>query len=269
MPTILLVDNGSLRPNATKGLRGLANRLSKEAGLEIHPVSLKHADGIPAAELGGVAAQIFHDFMTQQLEAGNREFIVLPLFFGNSRALTSFVPEQVAAFKEKYGEFKLDIAQPIYPLPEGESGLTDIIYDHILKTAKTLKNMVLVDHGSPVPRVTAVRQHVAQSVQQKLPEDALLEQAVMERRAGKEYDFNGDLLENWLTQKAQAGETHAAVILMFFLPGSHAGEGGDIIEICETVTSKFPNFKITISPLISEHPAIISILAKRLQEINL
>ncbi len=131
-----------------------------------------------------------------------------------------------------------------------------------------IKNVVLVDHGSPIPRVTAVRQHLAESVRMKMVDASYnpdaLEEAVMERREGKEYDFNGDLLENWLVQKAQQGETQASVILMFFLPGSHAGEGGDIVEICDGVMEQFPAFKVSISPLISEHPKLIAILNKRL-----
>ena len=267
MPVIMLIDNGSLRANAAKGLRLLAKSLSEKTGLNIHPVSFKHSDKISPDELDGIPAQTFRSFMAQQLEKGEREFIILPLFFGKSRALTSFVPDEVAILNAEFGEFKLNISETLYPLPEGESGLVDIIYDHVISTAKPLKNIVLIDHGSPIPQVTAVRQHLAQCVQQKLPEGVLLEEAVMERREGKEYDFNGELLEDWLTQKAESGETHAAVILMFFLPGSHAGEGGDIVEICESVMVKYPDFKISISPLISEHQRLVDILRKRLQTV--
>jgi sirohydrochlorin ferrochelatase len=265
MPVIMLIDNGSLRANAAKGLRQLAKKLGDKTGLKIHPVSFKHSDKISTGELDGIPAQTFRSFMAQQLERGEREFVILPLFFGKSRALTSFVPNEVAILNTKFGEFTLDVADTLYPLPDGESGLVDIIYDHVISTAKPLKNIVLVDHGSPIPQVTAVRQHLAQCVQQKLPEGVLLEQAVMERREGKEYDFNGDLLEDWLTRKAEAGETHAAVILMFFLPGSHAGEGGDIIKICESVMEKFPGFTIYISPLITENSKLVDILAIRLE----
>jgi hypothetical protein len=60
--------------------------------------------------------------------------------------------------------------------------------------------VVLVNHGSLVPRVKAVRQHLTESLRKKLIDaytdaDALKE-VVMQGREGKEYDFNGDLLEN-------------------------------------------------------------------------
>ncbi len=272
MAVILLCDNGSVRANATLQLRQLADKLADRTGQAIHAVSFKHADRIAAEKLQGKPAQIFRDFMTQQLTAGQREFVLLPLFFGNSKALTSFVPDEVSLLEEKFGAFQLTIAEVVYPLPKGETLLTEIIFAHLQDTANQhklpLKNMVLVDHGSPIPQVTAVRQHLAQTVQGKLPQDVLLEQAVMERREGKEYDFNGDLLKDWLTHKAQSGETSAIVVLMFFLPGRHAGEGGDIVEICDEVMHQYPGFKVGISPLITEHASFVDILEKRLKDIT-
>lgn len=274
MPCILLIDNGSLRANATLQLRKLAEELSLQSDTKVHPVSCKHSNRIPANELQGQPADTFTPFMQQQLSKGEKEFILLPLFFGKSRAITSFIPEEVASLEQQFGEFNLKIAETIYPLPEGEADLSAIIYDHVISTSSiqktnSKKNVVLVDHGSPVARVTAVRQHIADSVRDRLREqridDITLEEAVMERREGKEYDFNGDLLEDWLTQKAKAGVTHASVILMFFLPGSHAGEGGDIVDICNGVMDQYPDFKISISPLISEHKKLVSILIKRLE----
>ena len=268
-PVILLVDNGSARADATLQLRQLAQGLSLKADTMVHAVSLQHADSIPAEELAGEPAHTFVPFMRHALEQGQRRFIVLPLFFGNSRALTSYIPAEVKALQAEFGDFSVDIAGVIYPLPEGEPLLSAIIYEHIIQTADQyelpLKNIVLVDHGSPVPRVTAVRQHVAAAVQTQLPEDVVLDQAVMERREGSNYDFNGELLEGYLLSKAQSGESSAIVALMFFLAGRHAGAGGDIVQICESVTQQYPEFKIIISPLISAHETLLSILYTRLQ----
>ena len=62
----------------------------------------------------------------------------------------------------------------------------------------------------------------------------------MERREGKEYDFNGELLKSYLLKKAKAGDTQAVVILQFLLAGRHAGRGGDIVTICEFCDGKIP-----------------------------
>ncbi|HEY9201881.1 MAG TPA: CbiX/SirB N-terminal domain-containing protein [Gammaproteobacteria bacterium] len=270
MPVILLCDNGSTQPGATLQLRRLAQQLSEQSGQTIHPVSLQHANRIAANEIDGKPAQVFSEFMQQQLSAGVTEFILLPVFFGKSKALTSFVPDEADKLRQQYGDFSLQLAEVIYPLPEGEPLLVDIIHDHIQQTAAQhnlpLQNLVLVDHGSPIPRVTEVRQDLTQRVQSRLADGTRLEQAVMERREGKEYDFNGDLLEHWLSQKAEVGANTALVIMMFFLPGRHAGENGDIVQICDSVMQQHPGFKVAISPLIAEHPAFVNILQLRLQE---
>lgn len=269
MPVILLCDNGSTQPSATLQLRRLAQQLSQQSGQTIHPVSLQHANRIAASQLQGEPAQVFSEFMQQQLSTGENEFILLPVFFGKSKALTSFVPDEASKLRQKYGDFSLRLAEVIYPLPEGEPLLVDIIHDHIQQTAALhnlpLHNLVLVDHGSPIPRVTEVRQDLTQRVQSRLADATSLQQAVMERREGREYDFNGDLLEHWLTQKAEAGAKSALVIMMFFLAGRHAGENGDIVQICDAVMQQHPGFKVAISPLIAEHPAFVNILQLRLQ----
>jgi len=271
MPVILLTDNGSTRANATLKLRELATKLGLKTGFTIHPVSLQHANRIPEDALNNIPAQVFPEFMEQQLIKGNKDFILLPIFFGQSKALTKFIPDEIDSLKKKYGEFQLKIADVIYPLPEGESLLCEIIHGHITSTAEKeslgLNNVVLVDHGSPTPQVTNVRKHIAKNVQDFFSGDCNLEQAVMERREGNEYDFNGDLLEDWLKNKAQSGETSVIVVLLFFLAGRHAGKGGDIVEICESVMKEYPELKITISPLISEHPKFLSILQSRLNSV--
>jgi len=157
MPTVLLVDNGSTRANATLQLRRIAENLGDVSGEQVHPVSLQHADKISADELDGIPAQTFTSFLEARLSAGEREFIVLPLFFGKSRALTSFIPDQVVSLKDKYGVFYIQVTDEIYPLPEGEPHLVNLIDDHVRKTAlrhgSKLQHVVLVDHGSPVPEI--------------------------------------------------------------------------------------------------------------------
>jgi len=269
MSVILLVDNGSSRANATLQLRRLAKKLSEKTRHKVHPVSLQHANKIPAEELNGIPARTFGEFMTEKLSEGERDFVVIPLFFADSKAVSSFIPEQSSLLKNEFGEFKLRVTPVIYPLPNGEQQLSEVIYDHIMHCANEhtlpLENIVLVDHGSPIARVTEVRKHLAQSVQQKLPDGVTLDQAVMERRQGKAYDFNGTLLKDWLTKIAESGGSSAIIALMFFLAGRHAGEGGDISDICDDVMKQYPGFKIAISPLISEHETLLSILQSRLE----
>ena len=268
MSMILLSDNGSKQADATLQLRTLADQLSTLTGKAIYPVSLQHADSISADKLNGKSADTFSDFVRNKLEQGEKEFVLLPLFFGNSRALTSFVPDEVTKLKEEYGEFNFILADVIYPLPKGEPLLVDIIYQNILQVAanhnKNIEHVVLVDHGSPVPEITDVRKQVAVDLKKRLSAKAMLSEASMERREGKEYDFNGELLEDELIANAKAGVTEIIVAMMFFLPGRHAGACGDVDEICTRVMNIYPSLNVMISPLISEQSLLSSILENRL-----
>jgi sirohydrochlorin ferrochelatase len=265
MPVYLLVDNGSKQPDATRYLRCLAAQLSEYTGKTIHPVSLQHAGSIPAEELEGRPAEVFPEFLEVQLAQGEHEFVVVPLFFGLSRALTSFIPSEVEKLRVTHPELIVKVAQVTWPLPDGDSRLARIVFEHIEQARQQAgadARVVLVDHGSPSPKITEVRQGIALQIQEQF--GLTLDQAVMERREGKEYDFNGDLLATWLRQQAEQGVTDVIVAMLFFLPGRHAGPNGDVAEICETVVSDYPGLRYTITPLISEHPLLLEILADRL-----
>lgn len=270
MPVYLVIDNGSKKPEATIRLRELAEKLSEVVTKTVYAVSLQHADSIDTCELNNIPANTFYSFLQQQLKQGKREFVVLPLFFGMSRALSSFIPEQVKLLKKEFGSFSIKIADVIFPLPQGENRLAKILYDNIKITmaGTPIENnkIVVVDHGSPVPEITEVRKRAAVKLNTLLGEDVIVDQAVMERRAGREYDFNGDLLEDYLKQQAIKGNNNIIVAMLFFLPGRHAGECGDIEEICNQVINNFPDLQVVITPLISEHELLLEILHARLLE---
>lgn len=266
MPVYLLIDNGSRQSDATLYLRCLATALSRYTGQTIHPVSLQHADAIPAEDLDGTPAQVFHEFLKTRLAQGENEFIVVPLFFGLSKALTSFIPDEVEKLRSTYPELTVKVAPVTWPLPEGEPRLVRIVFDHIRQARQQNAadaRIVLVDHGSPNPKITEVRKGIARAL---LDQHGLeVDQAVMERREGKEYDFNGDLLATWLRQQAGQGVTDVIVAMLFFLPGRHAGPRGDVEEICDSVVKDYPQLNYTITPLISNHPSLLEILKDRLQ----
>ena len=269
-PVILLVDNGSRRSAATLSLRSIAARLSEATGRPVNPVSLKHSDKIASDALGGEPARLLPEFLRGQLEQGKREFVVLPLFFGNSRALSEFIPEQVKLLIDEFGPFEIRQADVLSPMPEGEGLLADILADHVIQCSVDLgaepTRVVVVDHGSPLPEVTAVRAKVTMMLRERLPEGIPLGQAVMERRQGAEYDFNGQLLGDLLDSCAgQDGDAVVVLAMMFISPGRHAGAGGDIEEICADAMARNPGLRVKISPLIGEHPLLIDILQDRLQ----
>jgi sirohydrochlorin ferrochelatase len=267
-PLVVLIDNGSSKPQATRNLRRLASDLSRYSAHRVYPVSLQHADRIAPDQLDGRPAQLLGSFLSSQLEQGNRDFLAIPLFFGASRALTSFIPNQIESLQAKYGSFDFNLTDVLYPLPQGEPRLAKILRDQVepLISAPSQSQVILVDHGSPLPQVTEVRTRIAHELKSLLPNNAQLSQAVMERRDGNDYDFNGELLEKALQKEAQrTPHPFVALSLLFISPGRHAGQNGDIVSICRTTQQLYPNLQIRISPLVGEHPLLIEILQERLE----
>lgn len=269
-PTLMLLDNGSLRAEATRGLRRLAACLAARTGAPVHPVSLLHSERIPPAELDGVPAETLTPFLRDHLEAGARRFLAVPLFFGPSSTLTRVIPSQVAALAEVYGPFAFDLAPPLCPLPAGEPRLAAILHDRLTqaatRTEAPLRRVVLVDHGSPRPEVTAVRRWLAAALRARLGDAVTVAEAVMERRAGQEYDFNGTLLERRLEDLARADPATPVFLSLLFLgAGRHAGGGGDIDDIRRGVERRHAGFRTIATDLVGGHPDLVEILADRLR----
>jgi len=280
MPTILLVDNGSRRAASTLSLRRIAAGLASRCGTPVHPVSLLHSDRVPASELGGEPAVTFVSFMTAHINQGMRDFIVLPLFFGPSRAVTQYIPEQVDALLGRLAdretgeqETVVRVADVLWKQPGGEPILVDLLSENVIQVVRSSDFdsplVLVVDHGSPLPEVTAVRNAVATQLQSRLGGEYEVLEAAMEGRPGAEYAFNGPLLRDLLLDVAQQGARARDVVLamLFLSPGRHAGVGGDISGICADVQQQATGLRITPTPLVGEHPLLIDILHDRLREV--
>jgi sirohydrochlorin ferrochelatase len=250
---ILLVDNGSYEPAATLALRRLAKETSLLIGQEVHPVSTMHSTKIDPALLGGVPAVIFEEAVAQAKADGIDELVVLPLFIGPSRAVTEYLPKVFADAQP--GAMKLSIREPLFG-PELQRMLIDN-----LKAAGWTKGsgtVLLCDHGSPIPEVTACRDALAASLRQELelkPEELIA--CSMERREGAEYDFNEPLLEDAL----QEAKGDAVILMLFLLPGRHAGPDGDVATIAKEHAPAGLRWKL--SPLLGTHPALTALLFRR------
>ncbi|MEY3853943.1 MAG: hypothetical protein RI910_2923, partial [Verrucomicrobiota bacterium] len=118
--------------------------------------------------------------------------------------------------------------------------------------------VLLCDHGSPIPEVTACRNALATSLRQALglkPEELIA--CSMERREGAEYDFNEPLLEDAL----QSAKGDAVILMLFLLPGRHAGAEGDVATIAKEHAPACLRWKL--SPLLGTHPALPALLFRR------
>ena len=262
-PLTLLVDNGSLEPAATLALRELAAKLVQSLGQPMEPVSLLHSSGIDPERLQGRAAQILFPTLERQLERGINEFVLLPLFFGPSQALTAYIPENLARLRLRFPRLQVRIAPPLFAA--NDDRLARILADRVqvVLSSSGADRVALVDHGSPVAAVTAVRDELARQLAGKLGSRvAAVAPGSMERRPGPDYDFNQPLLSDLLaTPPWNSGSV--VVAMQFLLPGRHAGPEGDVARICRQAETAHPGLRTQMTGLVGDHPLLFDILADR------
>jgi sirohydrochlorin ferrochelatase len=268
-PLVLLADNGSLEPAAILGLRTVAARLGESLGQKVAPVSLRHSNAVPVDQLGGQPAELLTDALAARLQAGESEFLVVPLFFGPSGALTDFLPARVAALKAKFPQLRVRVAPWLVDVgAASDERMAAILEDNVrAKIAESSGRpaVIVVDHGSPVRAVTAVREHLARQLRSRLgPAVRSVLAASMERRPEPEYDFNEPLLEHAFDRPGfDAGPV--IVAMLFLSPGRHAGPGGDIARICAAAQQRHPELRIVMTDLVGRHPGLIPILVDRVR----
>lgn len=266
MRAIFLIDNGSLRPQATQNLRRIAAALSQQIGETVQAASLLHSHKIPADQLDGSPALTLGPAAERSAERGATEIIVLPLFFGPSSALTGYLPERMTALQTRYPGVNVRVAHPLVDeLGDNDLRLAKLMADNVREHLNgECPRVVLVDHGSPIPEVTAVRNRLAGQLSVLLADDvACVAAASMERREGEEYRFNEPLLETLLDNPA-FHKAPVVLAMLFLSPGRHAGEGGDIAEICKEAQKRHPSLSVVTTRLVGEHAGIVDILQSRL-----
>ncbi len=260
-PLTILMDNGSLEPAATLALRGLAAKLSERIGQRVEPVSLLHSSAVPAEKLGGTPAETLESALERRLTAGQKDFLVVPLFFGPSGALTEYLPARLAHLRTKHPALSLKVAAPLFQLGDGR--MAQILADQVRALDATSRRVALVDHGSPARAVAEVRNELARQLHGLLGPDFTVAAASMERRKGAAYDFGEPLLATLLRQPGW-NSGPVIVAMQFLLPGRHAGPNGDVATICrEAETASDGALRTTMTGLVGEHPVLLDILADR------
>lgn len=276
---VVLMDNGSLRPEAVFSLRRIAADLSLRLGVTVHPVSLLHSSKISAEKLGGEEANTWRRFLRQGIEKGITKYRIIPLFFGPSSAIVDYLPKVSREVIEKFGAATVEITGTLIDVENpNEDAVARLLTDFIIQKLNTGSGsgerefgVVVVDHGSPLPEVAVCRDRVASQVA------ALLGQRVhgviaasMERRDGEEYAFNEPLLENALEKVREKGWSKIILSYLFFSPGRHAGPGGDIDEIVASSDFAKDGGVVFPMPLVGESPRLVSLLEERyLESVNL
>lgn len=265
---IFLVDNGSLRPEAWLGLARIAASLSERFGQLVQPASVLHSDRLSPETVGGLTPRTLEQAIHQHCLEGARRFAVIPFFFGPTRALTRFIPERLERLRQSFPSLRVWRAQFLFP----GHACDDLRLTHILaqRVRQTLQErnldqppVVLVDHGSPEPAVTCVRNYLAGQLSILLrSEVACVGPASMERRPGEIYAFNEPLLSSRLRQPG-FNQGDVIVALQFLLPGRHAGPDGDIARICHAAQSACPGLRLHLTGLCGDHPEMLDLLLAR------
>lgn len=269
-PAIFLVDNGSLRPQATLSLRRIARSVGDRCGVRVEAVSLLHSHKVPAEKLGGVPAEIVEPAIEKRCEAGVRDFLIVPLFFGPSLALTDYIPKVVARLQAGRPGLRVEVAPWLIHSQEDEKqvagALADMVRGEVQTRSLQKPAAALVDHGSPVKVVTDVRDRMARRLGDLLAcEVRCVRPCSMERREEPEYGFNEPLLERLLREPGIAGR-ELVLALLFLQPGRHAGPGGDIATICAEAEQEHPGLMVYPTGLLGERPELVAILATRVRE---
>jgi sirohydrochlorin ferrochelatase len=265
MRRVLLMDNGSLEPESTLQLRKLATALSDRISLRVDPVSLAHSAKIPREALEGRPAELFEAALDRGWREGVQEFVAVPLFVGPSHAIIRHVPALIEERRRQIKGFRARVAPPLFV--DGDPRLGKILADNVRDemTPGVQPRVALVDHGSPNPEVTMVRDRLAIEVKNLLGSDvANVQPCSMERREGPEYDFNEPLLRTLLSRPDWANQP-VVLGMLFIAPGKHAGPDGDIINICREVRGG-DAASIKMTKLIGQHPLLIDILADRAEQ---
>lgn len=265
--SVLLVDNGSLQPAATRQLRRVAAALGRRLGRKVEPVSLLHSNQVPAKNLGGRPAEILEPAVRRRIQAGGRDFVIVPLFVGPSRAVAEYLPGRIAEWKQKHPGLRVRVATPL--AARGDDRLARLLADQVrAKLTPAFRRggpvrVALVDHGSPVKAVTLVRNRIAAQLGRRLgARVAGVAPCSMERRPGKAQAFNEPLLESLLAVPSW-NSGRVIVAQLFLLPGRHAGPGGDIAAIIRRAREKNPKLRAVRTKLLGDHPGLIAILAGR------
>lgn len=267
-PICFLFDNGSLRPAATLNLRRLAKALEQELRTAVRPVSLLHSSGVDPGELEGRPAELLEPALVDFARRGGMRAVLVPLFFGPSAALTSYLPARLESLGRRHPELRVQCAAPLVtPGDSSEAEVAAILAEAVRAVrdqhALVRPKVLLTDHGSPERAVVAVRDALGERLRAELRDEAAkVGVASMERRPGEAYAFNEPLLETAL-QEGDFASGDVIVALQFFQAGRHAGPGGDIARLCVEAERKSPSLRTYLTALLAEDRRLVGLLARR------
>ena len=269
--TTILLDNGSINPEATKNLRWVAGQLSERLVFPVEPISIAHSDQVEADHLDGKPAEVLPHFLERCYKKGITHVNIIPFFFAEGGGIVKLAQRKLRECQREMPELTYSFTR--FPYDESQPDnlhvariLSIRIQEAIRQHGLDRPPVILVDHGSPLPQAAYVRNMICGQVN-ALCADTIgpIGAASMERRDGEQYAFNDPLLEDRL--KMSGYDFGNVIVAMLFLsPGRHAGAGGDVESICkaaEAESSDNAPLKTLMTELVGTHPDIVDVLATR------
>ncbi len=271
---IILVDNGSLRPESIHTLRAVAEKLEKKTGTPVYPASYAHSHRINPEFLDGKSASLFQISAETLIEEGYESLQVIPFVFATYGAIFNNILEIAENLKRLYPSIHISVADALHsendPLAISISAvLADLSFEAIIKHSLKEPVVLTVDHGSPHEAAAIVRNQITENVGRLLGEQAkAIHPSSMESRDGIQYAFNQPLLENALEDAYLKYGAPIVLARIFLQPGRHAGAGGDVDTIVERVRTKYTGLKVYPTELMASHPGIVFLLERRYRQLE-
>lgn len=259
-----LIDNGSLEPAATRNLRAVAAALSVAASAcsKVHPVSWKHSDRVPVAELDGEPAVTLAKFVREHVARGETQFLFVPFFISAQGAIGSALRGDLEKLRASLGGvFDFAFSDGL----AARGAIAEIVAARVRETiaAKGLRTpaVIVVDHGGPSPESAALRNCLADEVRGLLGQEiGPLTAASME---GEAHAHNRPLLaETLATPGFDAGDV--VIAPLFLSPGRHAGPNGDLAQIAQAAEAGPSALHCHFTALVGTHPRAAEVLTEAL-----
>jgi len=261
---IALIDNGSIEAAAHLNLRVVAAALGSRVAQPVVAVSWRHSDRIPAALLGGHAAQTLRPWLQSALAGGERTFLFVPFFVSAQGAIGSSLLTELEALKHQFGAFNFSFTEGLAARDAIVPIVTTRVRECIRAQGLRTPSVIVVDHGGPSPASAALRNDLADRIRVELgTEIGPLAAASME---GAEHPHNRPLLAE---QLARPGFNAGDVVIapLFLSPGRHAGAEGDLAQIAIASEAKAAApLRCHFTELIGTHPHAIEVLFSAVRE---
>ncbi|MEC8043768.1 MAG: CbiX/SirB N-terminal domain-containing protein [Verrucomicrobiota bacterium] len=265
------MDNGTLRPDSILNLRKVAKNLSTLVQVEVFPIGLMHSHKVDPGLIGGEPALSVESLTSSEFSEESTELIFIPFFFGPSLGIREWLPKKLNSWIGEHPNVSFRILGELFR--SGDDRIARALADHSRKTIRESKmchpSLALVDHGTPLREVNQVREQVGDELEKLMSSEISdFSTCSMERREGKEYDFNDPLLESILEKWSENKDKDIQILVapLFLLPGRHAGEEGDLAKICSRFHCAEKNILIERSDLLGQHPLVLEVLRDRIKE---